>query len=79
MGTGGLERLPAVGREDLRVRLVRQLRVGDRGLALERLGLVGPDLLEPLVDDGLMLREGRSYLALGLPVDAESADRRTPA
>ena len=24
-------------------------------------------LLEPLVDDGLMLREGRSYLALGLP------------
>jgi len=31
-------------------------------------------LLEPLVKGGLMLREGRSYLALGLPVDAGSGN-----
>ena len=34
-------------------------------------------LLEPLVKDGLMLREGRSYLALGLPAMAASADAAT--
>ena len=33
-------------------------------------------LLEPLVDTGLILREGRSYLALGLPVDAAGTDVR---
>jgi len=33
-------------------------------------------LLQPLVEQGLMLREGSSYLALGLPLSAEP--RATP-
>jgi hypothetical protein len=48
-----LERAPALGREDLLVRLVGKLRVGDRRLAAQCLGLVAADLVESLVDLGV--------------------------
>ncbi len=32
--------------------------------------------LEPLVEQGLMLREGRSYLSLGLPADTDDVETR---
>ena len=52
-GALGLEGLPARGREDLLEGLVGQPRVGHAGLALEGLGLVGADRVEPLVDLGV--------------------------
>src|SRR3954451_24665030 len=53
VGARGLQRVPAVGAEDLLVRLVGEARVGDAGLAASGLGLFGAQRVEPLVDLGV--------------------------
>ena len=53
VGAGLAEGGEAVAAEDLLVRRVGEPGVGDRGLAAERVGLVGADLVEPLVDLGV--------------------------
>src|SRR4029450_7814932 len=49
--------VPAAGGQALGLRLVREPGIGDRGLALQRLGLVAADLVEPLVDLGVHARD----------------------
>ena len=50
---GGLSAAQSLAGELLLVQLVRQPGVGDRRLALERLGLGGADRVQPLVDLGV--------------------------
>ena len=56
VGAGIQQAFRAVGRELALEQLVGQARVRDARLALERLGLVGADRAEPLVDLGVDAR-----------------------